>query len=128
MARQSIRQGRTVTPPAHLDEAARSKWQQLAATLATSSPGVADALAAYCVAYSRWTAAEAQVAALGLLTKSPAGFPVENPYLGIVKRALIEMHRWGKELGIITRTAKTSTQAAAQASTDNPLGKLRIAR
>jgi hypothetical protein len=46
------------------------------------------------------------VGLLGLIVKSPSGFPTENPFLGVVKRALIEMHRWGKELGIVTRTAK----------------------
>ena len=46
------------------------------------------------------------MAALGLVVKSPAGFPVENPYLGVVKRALIEMHRWGKELRLVTRSTK----------------------
>jgi P27 family predicted phage terminase small subunit len=96
--------------PEHLDTVARAKWQEIASTLDTTQPGVADALAAYCVAYSRWTAAEQQVAALGLITRSPAGFPVENPYLGVVKRALIEMHRWGKELGIVTRGAKTKAK------------------
>ena len=97
--------------PEHLDAAAVTKWRELAPTLDTTQPGVADALAAYCVAYSRWVKAEQQVAGLGLITKSPAGFPVENPYLGIVKRAMVELHRWGKELGIVTRTAKPATRA-----------------
>lgn len=98
-------------PPSHLDAAAAAKWAELAPTLDTTQPGIADALAAYCVAYSRWTAAEQQVATLGLVVKSPSGFPTENPYLAIVKRALIEMHRWGKELGIVTRPARKSDQA-----------------
>jgi P27 family predicted phage terminase small subunit len=98
-------------PPQHLDGQAKAKWRELAPTLDVTLPGVADALGAYCVAYSRWTQAEAQVAALGLVVKSPAGFPVENPYLGIVKRAMVEMHRWGKELGIVSRSAKPAADA-----------------
>ena len=72
--------------PEHLDEQAHIKWQELAPTLDTTQQGVADALAAYCVSFSRWTQAEQQVGLLGLVVKSPAGFPVENPYLGVSKQ------------------------------------------
>ena len=67
------------------------------------------------------------MAALGLVVKSPAGFPVENPYLGIVKRALIEMHRWGKELGIISHTSKTKPTPGPKPNTiARPLSNLRL--
>ena len=102
-------------PPEHLDAQARDKWQELAPTLDVTQPGTADALQAYCTSYSRWQAAEAQVAALGLIVKSPAGFPTENPYLGVVKRALIEMHRWGKELGLHKRPKAEQPQSAVAA-------------
>jgi phage terminase small subunit len=62
--------------PEHLDDQAKRKWGELAPTLDTTQPGVADALACYCQAWSRWTAAEAQVNALGAVVKSPAGFAV----------------------------------------------------
>ncbi len=118
-------------PPDHLGTAAVAKWAEIVPTLGTTDPGTADALAAYCVAYSRWVEAERQVAALGLVVKSPAGFPVDNPYLGIGKRALIEMHRWGKELGIVTHTAKTQTTTPAKMATrrnapSNPLANIRL--
>jgi len=61
----------------HLDPTAVAKWQEIAPTLDITLPGTADALSAYCVSYSRWRAAEVQVAALGLIVKSPAGFPTE---------------------------------------------------
>jgi P27 family predicted phage terminase small subunit len=96
--------------PEHLDPTAISKWQEIAPTLDVTHPGTADALAAYCVAYSRWTQAEAQVATLGLIVKSPVGFPTENPYLGVVKRALIEMHRWGDVLGLHHRPSRRKAE------------------
>jgi P27 family predicted phage terminase small subunit len=108
-----------MTIPKHLDKQARAKWKHLAPTLDVTLPGIADALGAYCMAWSRWVAAEQQVAALGLVVKSPAGFPVENPYLGIVKKAMIEMHRWGKELGIVSRTA--IPRPAAPTTPSDPL-------
>ena len=113
--------------PEHLDAAAIAKWGEVFPILQERGDvgqGVADALAAYCVAYSRWTAAEQQVGLLGLVVKSPAGFAVENPYLGVSKRALIEMHRWGKELGIVTRTAKPAK--AKEPEADQGGGLLRL--
>ncbi len=67
--------------PEHLDEQAVAKWAELAPTLDATQPGTADALAAYCVAYSRWTAAEAKVSELGAVIKSAAGFAVQSPYV-----------------------------------------------
>jgi len=100
--------------PQHLDEQARAKWAEVLPILQSRgnvAQGTLDALAAYCQAWSRWTAAEQQVTALGLVVKSPAGFAVENPYFGIAKKALIEMHRWGKELGLTGRTSKRKAEA-----------------
>ena len=89
--------------PEHLDPAAVAKWHELAPTLDTTQPGVADALAAYCVAYSRWTQAEQQVGLLGLVVKSPAGFAVANPYIAIAAAAQRQMRQWGDVLGLHKR-------------------------
>ena len=84
--------------PAHLDEQARAKWAELAPTLDVTQPGVADALAAYATAWSRWTAAEAKVNELGAVVKSPAGFAVANPYVAIAAAAQRQMRQWATEL------------------------------
>jgi len=84
-------------PPAHLDDEARRKWAQVLPVLETRGDidqGTADALAAYCVAYSRWTAAEAKVSELGPVVKSAGGFAQENPYLGIARKAQVAMRQW----------------------------------
>jgi hypothetical protein len=49
--------------------------------------------------------------------KSPAGFAVENPDLGVVKRALIEMHRRGKELDLHKRHGRKAEQTESAVST-----------
>ena len=49
--------------------------------------GTLDALACYCQAWSRWTAAEQQVNALGAVVKSAAGFAIPNPYIAIAAAA-----------------------------------------
>jgi P27 family predicted phage terminase small subunit len=96
--------------PQHLDSTAAAKWGEVHSILLARGEaldaGTLDALSCYASAWSQWLSADAQVKALGMVVKSPAGFPVENPYLGIVKKAMVELHRWGKELGLVTRTAR----------------------
>ena len=85
-------------PPAHLDDAARAKWGELVGSLQDQEQGTLDALAAYCSAWSRWTAAESKVAELGTVVKSPQGFPVANPYAAIAAQAQRQMRQWAGEL------------------------------
>jgi len=92
--------------PSTLDKIGRQKWRELSRQVDTSQSANADALACYCVAYSRWVQAEQQVQELGLIVKSATGTPCENPYLGIVKRSMVELHRWGRELGVVTKSSK----------------------
>ena len=103
-------------PPTHLDAVAAAKWKELCKLVDVVQPGTADALAAYCVAFSRWVTAEGEVAKLGLIVKSSTGTPVENPFLGIIKRAMVEMNRWGKELGIVSKSAKSKVPKGAAKS------------
>jgi len=90
-----------VTPPGHLDDQARAKWGEVWPILAqreTIDQGLLDALAGYCLAYSRWTAAEAKVNELGPVVKSPAGFAVVNPYVTIAEKASRQMRQFAAEL------------------------------
>ena len=87
----------TFAIPAHLDDEARRKWAQVFPVLEARGDidqGTADALAAYCVAWSQWMAAQAQVQTLGLVVKSAGGFAQENPYLGIARKAQVAMRQW----------------------------------
>jgi P27 family predicted phage terminase small subunit len=90
-----------VAPPAHLDTTATAKWAELWPIVAQREnidQGTLDALAAYCLAYSRWTAAETKVSELGAVVKSPAGFAVPNPYVAIAAQAQRQMRQWAQEL------------------------------
>jgi P27 family predicted phage terminase small subunit len=87
--------------PEHLDATARAKWAEvwpIVAQRANIDQGTLDALAAYCQAYSRWTAAETKVNELGAVVKSPAGFAVPNPYLAVAAQAQRQMRQWAQEL------------------------------
>jgi P27 family predicted phage terminase small subunit len=102
---------REPTPPAEmpecpefLDAEARAEWERTAPILAGMNLlTVADrtALAAYCVAYSRWVQAEAQVARFGTIVKSPEkGFPMKSPYLTVADQAMETMRKLMVEFGL----------------------------
>lgn len=95
-------------PPAHLDTAARRKWRELLPVLGDHEPATLDALACYAVAFSRWTVAEASITTEGTIIDGR-----ENPHLAIVRRSMVELHRWGKVLaqhrGQRSRQAKKDT-------------------
>jgi P27 family predicted phage terminase small subunit len=90
--------------PDFLDDEARAEWFRMAKVL--EDMGLltrADraALAAYCVAYSRWVAAEAQVRRLGTIVKSPLkNFPMKSPYLTVADQALETMRKFMVEFGL----------------------------
>lgn len=91
--------------PDHLDAVATAEWYRvggLLQDLAALSEADRNTLAAYCVAYSRWSAAEADVRKLGLIVKGTAGTPMQNPYLAIANTAMREMLAIGKQLGLAT--------------------------
>jgi phage terminase small subunit len=79
---------------------ANAKWQEFAPTLDTTQAGIADTLTMYVTAWTRWKAAEAKAAELGDVIKSPSGYPVQNPYLSIANKALEQLLKIGKRLGI----------------------------
>jgi len=57
--------------------------------------GTADALTAYCSAWSQWLAAEAQVKTLGLVIKSAAGSPWKIPIWPWARKAQTALRQWG---------------------------------
>ncbi|TWU12089.1 Phage terminase, small subunit [Symmachiella macrocystis] len=90
--------------PEHLDDVARAEWFRTAKVLLDMGLlTLADrsALAAYCVAYSRWVHAEEQVKKYGTIVKSPAkGFPMKSPYLTVADQAMEAMRKLMVEFGL----------------------------
>ncbi len=98
-----------ILPPASLDAVAAAKWVEVAPILQARGDvgqGDLDALELYCSAWSQWTAAQTQVATLGMVVKTPAGFPAENPYLGIARKAQIALRQWAAELKLTPKSRK----------------------
>ena len=89
-------------PPMELDAVARDKWDQLVTLVWEHgwNPATGDALASYCTNWSRWQAAEAELAKTGPVIESPSGYPIQSPYLSISRRAQDELRRWGRIIGV----------------------------
>jgi len=102
----------TVSPPAHLDPVAAEKFTEVYPILESRGDidqGTLDGLACYCQAFSRWTTAEAEVSKLGTVVKSPAGFPVANPYINIAAAAQRQLRQWSAELKLTPRSRKADS-------------------
>lgn len=90
--------------PEYLDGEAKAEWFRTASVLREMgllTKADRTALAAYCVAYSRWVEAEAQVRKYGTIVKSPdKGFPMKSPYLTVADQALETMRKLMVEFGL----------------------------
>jgi P27 family predicted phage terminase small subunit len=90
-------------PPDFLDSVALAEWNRLAPELydlGLLARIDRAALAGYCTAYSRWCASsEILKTEEQVITTSNGNF-VQNPRLGIVRRALDDMRKWAIEFGM----------------------------
>jgi P27 family predicted phage terminase small subunit len=121
-------------PPAALSDAARAEWDLIAPALHRMrllSEVDRQALAAYCEACARWSAAQSAVNEMarsdprtgGLLIKAPSGIVYENPLVGIARRAALDAVRFGTEFGM-TPSARTRVSAAPEPAEENRFAKL----
>ncbi len=132
----------TMKPPEHLSEPARKEWSRVIKELAEA--GILakldrGTLAAYCQTYARWAEAEAKLAELGPVVKSPSGFPTANPYLTVCNTALRLMKTYAAELGLTPASRKRlgkaqggktgrSRSVPPQSTAGDPLTGLKIVR
>jgi len=107
----------TPKPPEHLTDAARAEWDRVVVDLVTLKI-LTDldraALAAYCQAYGRWSAAETALARMadkdavtdGLIVRTKSGNLIQNPLVGAANKAMADMVRYAAEFGL-TPSART---------------------
>jgi P27 family predicted phage terminase small subunit len=109
--------------PEHLDARAREEWERIAprlAALGLLSGLDRAALAAYCVAWSRWVAAEAEIAAADRLTVPTArGTLKPHPCLGVARLAMRDMRDFLVEFGL-TPSSRARVGAAPIGSPEDP--------
>ena len=97
-------------PPPHLDAYALEEWDRVANGLVVMGiiAGIDQAaLAAYCMAYSRWRHAEDEIAKLrekgeinALVLKTVSGNWIQQPLIGISNKAAGDMVRYASEFGM----------------------------
>ncbi len=119
--------------PEHLTDAAREEWDRVVVELMTL--GILThldrgALAAYCQAYGRWSAAENALARMagrdavtdGLIVKTKSGNLIQNPLVGAANKAMADMVRYAAEFGM-TPSARTRVSGMSDAG-PNPFAEL----
>ncbi|WP_324754010.1 phage terminase small subunit P27 family [Roseovarius sp. Pro17] len=119
--------------PEHLTDAARDEWSRVVVELVAL--GILThldrgALAAYCQAYGRWSAAEAALARMaardavtdGLMVKTRSGNLIQNPLVGAANKAMADMVRYAAEFGM-TPSARTRVVGTSEAG-PNPFAQL----
>ena len=137
-AREPQPTGKIGRPPAHLNRAARAEWRRIVREMeACRVLTAADraALAAYCVAYSRWVAAETALAAAadadpdtgGLVVKTSNGNVVQNPLVGTANKAMETMMRAAQEFGF-TPSSRSRVHVEAPQRSGNAFERRGIQR
>lgn len=88
--------------PPELGPAAQREWTRLVKELATLNMITSldrAALATYCGAYALWAEATEAIQKFGAMVKSPAGYPMQSPYISIANRQAEIMMRIASEFG-----------------------------
>jgi P27 family predicted phage terminase small subunit len=91
------------TMPAHLDATAKAEWKRITPqllSLGLISEVDRGPIAAYCQAWSRWVDAEENIQRFGSVIKTPKGYPVQSPYLGIANHAMDQVRKFAIEFGM----------------------------
>jgi P27 family predicted phage terminase small subunit len=107
-------------PPAHLDEAARGKWDEMVATaerMGTLTQAEGEALAIYCQAYSRMRKAEKALLEHGLVVDCANGGLKSNPALRVIESCEAVMLRIIAEFGL-TPSSRSKVAARDEAPVD----------
>ena len=92
-----------ITSPVHLSPLAKREYRRVVKLLVQRRHWLEDfrgAMAVYAQAWDDWTVARAEIAATGMLVRSPKGEPMENPWLAISERAEARMLRVAMQMGL----------------------------
>ena len=100
-----------LTAPEGMPDAERAIWQQMVAAGSPEGPE----LEAFVGQVARLREAQRRIAAEGLITADPKGFPIPHPAIAIEKAAQAEIRAWGSKFA-----PKRTPNAGAGAS---PWGK-----
>jgi P27 family predicted phage terminase small subunit len=109
-------------PPGHLEERARAKFTAMAEMLARHGVMTeldAGALARYAVVWCRWVDVEADVKRRGPIVKTEGGNIIQNPFLSVANKCLLQMAQLESEFGL-TPSSRSRIRAIAPADAGDP--------
>jgi P27 family predicted phage terminase small subunit len=86
-----------------VDEDARAEWMRVASHLIDRGQVTLvdrGTLIGYCLKYAQWKALEAEARLHPFIVRSPSGYPIPNPALGMANKCFGLMLKAAAELGI----------------------------
>jgi P27 family predicted phage terminase small subunit len=90
-------------PPDYLDDRAKAKFKAMAEMLARHGVMTeldVNALARYAVVWCRWIDAETEVQKDGPIVKTAGGNLIQNPFLAVANKCLLQMAQIESEFGL----------------------------
>ena len=102
--------------PDYLSAAEKRVWEETARVMvqkATYDEDCAHALAAYCVQWTRFREANAEVQKRGLMIRSKRGGGRHNPFLGIQNSAFDQWLKIARQLGLTPASRRTAVKVRA---------------
>lgn len=107
-------------PPEILNDAALTEWERVVKELfATGVITLADraALAAYCMAYSRWLEAEEYLEQHSWTYTTEKGNEIQSPYVGIANQLRMQVVKFATEFGM-TPSSRSRVNAVPKDDAD----------
>jgi P27 family predicted phage terminase small subunit len=105
---------RVPAPPEHLDERPKAKFVEISELLARHGLMTAldtGAIERYSLIWCRWIDAEAEVKRRGTVVKTTGGNVIQNPFLSIANKALLQLAQVETEFGM-TPSSRTRIRAS----------------
>lgn len=111
--------------PSELTGGAKDEWTRVIGKLtATGQVTMMDraTLLGYCLKYGQWKTLEAEAAKHPAIVRSPSGYSIPNPAIGMANKAFALMLKAATELGM-TPSARSRVSAVPPAASSNPLNR-----
>ena len=112
-------------PPPELDQIAKEEWMYIVPLLTESGVLTAidkTAITAYCMLFSRWIQAEAEIRKSGCVSKGSTGSLVISPWVRIASKAVEEMRSLMSEFGM-TPVARSRINVASTRTVEDELDR-----
>jgi P27 family predicted phage terminase small subunit len=109
-------------PPDHLEKRARARFTEMAEILARHGLMTeldTSALARYSVVWCRWVDTEAEVKRRGPVVKTEGGNIIQNPFLSIANKCLLQMAQIESEFGL-TPSSRSRIRAVLPPEANDP--------